>query len=326
MNTEPLEISNLMKNESPVFIVGAPRSGSSILYRTLQRHSSFNLKKSQSDEGVNLVESRCFKDPYNTYSPSKNSSSLAYMIGDNNNCYRQFINATQWIQDRQRMLVGKSLWQLICPQLNSARLRKFIWKGIYNDHLLRIFFYYAKEARGINRIIEKTPQHILYLPEIKETFPNAKLLFIHRHPVDVFSSYQKRLLKSIEEGMNQSNLNWLKISPRSFCHKYARYIQLAINEHKDNPRGFMLIQYESFTSKPQETLAQICSFIEEPYEPNCIPDNTNHNPSWKVDENLFTGIKKDTNNGKFLTNESDARLIEDRLHNIMLQLGYPRYT
>ncbi|MFP3915741.1 MAG: sulfotransferase, partial [Actinomycetota bacterium] len=38
----------------PVFIVGAPRSGTSILYRTLLKHSSFAV---EGDEALQLAES-----------------------------------------------------------------------------------------------------------------------------------------------------------------------------------------------------------------------------------------------------------------------------
>jgi ABC-type polar amino acid transport system ATPase subunit len=46
------KISDEMKNDHPVFIVGEARSGTSVLYRTLQKHSSFRPKE------INLVESK----------------------------------------------------------------------------------------------------------------------------------------------------------------------------------------------------------------------------------------------------------------------------
>ena len=55
-----------------------------------------------------------------------------------------------------------------------------------------------QKARGVNRILEKTPAAIYHLPEINATFPCAKKLFIHRHPIDVFTSYRRRLKKSVD--------------------------------------------------------------------------------------------------------------------------------
>lgn len=48
------QLRYFIQNESPVFIVGAPRSGTSLLYRSLQKHSSFKLQDSIGDKGVNL--------------------------------------------------------------------------------------------------------------------------------------------------------------------------------------------------------------------------------------------------------------------------------
>ncbi|WP_446717972.1 sulfotransferase [Crocosphaera sp. Alani8] len=50
-----------METESPVFIVGAPRSGTSLLYRILQHHSSLKLQNIQNSSKVQLTESLIFQ-------------------------------------------------------------------------------------------------------------------------------------------------------------------------------------------------------------------------------------------------------------------------
>ena len=322
MNLTPSEISNLMQRESPVFIVGAPRSGTSILYRTLQRHSSFKPQKCKDRSGVELTESNIFKNPYSTYSGS-NSNALAYMLGDED-YYYQFLNMTKPIQNFQRLLIGKEILQKGAPLIKVFRTS--LWRVTKNDILIRIFLYYAKQARGMKRILEKTPQHISRLPEIKETFPKAKLLFMPRHPIDVYSSYQRRLKDSIKLSLPQSEIKWLKLSPQAFWRKYSSYLHLALKEKAANPSGFMLIKYEDFTSEPQATLHHILSFLREPYEESSLPEDKIEKTSWKADSNLFGGIKTKTKSWKDFTGESDAKFIEDQLSELMVKLNYPRYT
>lgn len=185
-----------MKHESPVFIVGAPRSGTSILYRTLQRHPSFKPQKCKSE--VNLAESFVFQSPYMNYGGYSNTNqAFQYMLSDKES-YHHFLESTQWIKMYQNLLIGKNIIYNSLIKLKISSLRATLQKVSLNDISTRIFFYFAKQARGVNRIIEKSPDNIFKLPEIKATFPNSKLLFVYRHPVDVFSSYKRRLKISQE--------------------------------------------------------------------------------------------------------------------------------
>lgn len=305
------EISDLMKQESPVFIVGAPRSGTSILYNRLQYHSSFKL----SSPGVELSESKVFGNPYRAYYPA-NESTLGYMLG-NESYYQQFLDSTKSI------LSGVKFMQRLAVKRNISR--RLLWTILLNDHLVQSFFYYAKQARGVKRLLEKTPTHIFRLPEIKSTFPSAKLLFIYRHPVDVFSSYKRRIKVETKLGKNQKEVDWLKLTPNKFCDNYANYIGIAEREYISNPSGFMMFKYEDFTSNPQDIFQRICEFIGEPYEGELLASEEQQN-SWVQDPYLFKKITEKTKSWQDYISESDARFIEDRLNKVMSQLDYPRYT
>ncbi len=319
MSITPLEISNIMKRESPVFIVGAARSGTSILYRTIQRHSSFIPHKCQSASGVSLIESHVFKYTYSTY---KQSDAWDYMLKDEE-YYSQFLAAIQSIRKYQRLLVDHFLIQIIGKKIYP--FKKLLFDVTKNDMLLHIFYYYAQQARGVKRIIDK-PNNILLIREIKATFPNSKLLFIYRHPVDVFSSYRRRLRVSLQEGMTDSEVSWLKISPQQFCRDYIRYMEIALREEVANSEQFMTIRYEDFTSNPQAILPNICNFLGEPYQEACIPENQKKSSEWQIDPNLFGGIKKTTKTWMDFMSEDEARFIEEGVSKIMYQVGYPRYT
>lgn len=321
------EISNIMKQKSPVLIVGAPRSGSSVLYNRLQQHSTFKLSKS----GVEISESNIFVAPYRAYqlynSDIVKRQSLAYMMGDEA-YYQQFLDSTNFVQKHhKRILAGVKFGQRVAKKINIPTniSRTLSWRILLNDYLVQSFFYYAKQARGVKRLLEKTPSHIYHLPEIKTTFPYVKLLFIYRHPIDVFSSLKKRLQVEEMQPNNKKPLDWLRVSPETFCDNYASYMQIAQREQISNPSGFMMFKYEDFTSNTQAIFHCICKFVGEPYEEELIIEQKEQKP-WLSDPNVFKGITESTKKWKDFVSETDAQLIEDQLYNIMCQLDYPRYT
>lgn len=326
MNDKLTEISDVMKRESPVLIVGAPRSGTSLLYLMLQRHSSFSAHNCENESKADLTESNIFRLPYDTYS-NPNSTAFAYMLR-NQACYEQFVSVIHPIVRQQQFLLGKKHFYKIIPKLPFLQesTRVSLWKVLGNDRLIRAFFYYAKLARGMHRIIEKTPQHISLLPEIKETFPQAQLIFIARHPIDVFSSYQRRLHDSLTLGAKKKQLAWLDISPNVFCKKYANYMNIVLQELAANPHRFLLIKYEDFVKDAYHAMEQILNFLEEPCETVYIPETTAEKTKWQDDPNLFGDIKLMTKKWQSYVDKTQAALIEDRLMHIISQFGYSRYT
>lgn len=314
-------IFNFMESESPVFIVGAPRSGSSLLYRILQHHSSLKLQNYQTLSKVELTESQIFQHPYKV----GGSEQLNYMLNDSEK-YNEFLDSTSWIRKFQNTLLVNKIASRILATSDSTFIKEVLWQLTMNHCLVATFFYYAKQARNVKRIIEKTPQSIFLLPEIKKTFPKAKLLFIYRHPIDVFSSYKKRFKISQELNNSKSSLGWLKIKKERFCKDYELSVNLALNEKSKNPEQFMMFAYENLVESPQDTIEEICDFINESFEEQCLVQNESNSSNWKVDTDLFGSINKRTKNWREFINEADGQYIENRLDNVMKSLNYSRYT
>ena len=325
MDLSVQEISTLMRDGNPVFIVGAARSGTSILYRTLQRHSSFCPQKCQSLPTVDLTESNIFKDPYSSYNVSFSShqSALNYMLGTQE-YYQKFLQQTSLLQKKQRFLVGKQAINKIIPLISLGR--QYLWLASGNDLLVQVFFYYAQQARGMDRILEKTPQHIYRLPEIKATFPKAKLLFMPRHPIDVYSSYRQRLKKELELNTPPADLKWLQISPQAFCLRYALCMHIAHQEKIKNQQRFFLITYEDFTKHTQTKLKEILDFLDEPYEEACLLEDESQKPHWQADPKLFESIQNNQKKWQDFVSNTEANWIENQLEKTMQKLNYQRYT
>ena len=324
-------ISHQMMQESPVFIVGVPRTGTTILYRTIQLHSNFRLENSTRPSGVELSETGIFKNPYNTYAnnssyANSDSEPFSYMM-KNSAIQQEFFQVTQSIQNHQRLFVGKEFIQKLIPKISllSGETRALLWSLMKNDMLVRSFFYYAKKARRTKRLVEKTPKHIVYLPEIRQTFPSAKIIFVSRHPVDVFSSYRMRLKISIDKNIDPRDIGWLKISPQAFCTQYAAQSNIALKEAALNPESFLIVSYEDFTTNLKDTLKQIFDFLGEAFEDSCIPKDENAQVKEKLDVHVWGNVTKKTKNWEDFITKDDASYIESNLSEIMKTLKYVPY-
>lgn len=321
MNLTLSKISEISKDESPVFILGVPRSGTTLMYTILLEHSAFKSQAINERKISLTTESKAFSYAHVVYS-SENAD--RYLL-QNQKIKNQFLDSIKNIKSYQKL--GNFFYKSLLKSNNSnAILRKVAYIIGLNHIVLRSYFYHAKIARNVTRIIEKTPDHIDRLPEIKATFPNAKYIFIYRHPIDVLSSYRKRLKISMEGKNKSGGLNWLKLSPEDFCKRYQKYIDLAFKEKTNNPKNFMLIKYENLTANAYETLQEICNFLQEAFEETIIP--TNESPGKEDRFSPFLGgkIVQHTKKWENFLNEDDSRLVEDILSKLMKQLNYPRYT
>src|ERR1051326_3454999 len=150
--------------DSPIFIVGTARSGTTLLSRMLDAHSEIAI----------LPETWC------------------YVLLDRLGCIKEFTDP--W----QTALFFNEIWQNLKSDRDpAARVvareasRQTRYVGPTARVLEQIGQAYAHE-RHAKIWGEKTPGHALWLPQIRDLFPRARLLFMVRDPRDVLVSYDDR--------------------------------------------------------------------------------------------------------------------------------------
>lgn len=315
-----LEISNTMVNASPVFIIGGARSGSSILYKTMQKHSAFKPKK------IDLTETRIFtlsNQAYFLEHHAARGNIFRYMM-ENQDAIEQFLRSTILIRRWQRIThFNQSVDRMIrrYPAFNQ-----YWWRINLNHYFFRSFFFFAKEARGCRRIVEKTPSHVNHYREILDAFPNARLLYIYRHPVDIYSSYRRRLKVEVELGKDPKDLGWLTMSVDDFCNRYKGEIDIVLKLANDDGNKMFLVQYEKFTQDPRGEFRQICDFLGEDFESAALVEEAPDLTKWAPDPNLFGQIVASTKSWEEYLDQDEAQQIEENLEGTIQALGYERYT
>lgn len=311
--------SPLCKLSSPVFITGIPRSGTTLLYRTFLEHSTFKPQPVDNSNVSLLIESNAFMHPNAVFLDERADKYLLL----NQSVKRLFLDSVSGIKPYQRP--GNFLYRNTLPRTSSTVLRSLTFKMGLNHFVLRRYFHHAQKARNTKRILEKTPDHINRLPEIKATYPHAKCMFMYRHPVDVLSSYRKRLELAKEIDYEESKKSWLKISVGLFCNLYRGYINLALKEKRQNPENFIMIKFEDMADNPSQCLQEVCSFLQEPFEETIVPTGKS---SGKANFSSFLGgkVTRSTKRWEDFLQLDDAQLLEHELSDIMKDLGYLKYT
>jgi hypothetical protein len=151
-----------MANKPPVFIVGSPRSGTSLLRNLLNRHPNLAISG----------ETRFYGDVYKrrwAFGGMDNPKNRQRLV-------RQYLSAI-----RLRKL-GVDLAGLEERLLREATS--------YQALLTCILEYYA-ESQGKKRYGEKTPHHAFFAETLCEWFPGAAIIHLVRDPRDVVASLQR---------------------------------------------------------------------------------------------------------------------------------------
>jgi Sulfotransferase family len=290
-----------MQASSPVFIVGEARSGSSLLYRTLQKHPSFRPKVQ------NLVETEAFAHLRRTFLFSlEYPVALRRFMLDDPCAYAAFLRSIRPAR------VASALAAPVNYLLRDPAT--WWWLATLNHLVLRSFFFYAWQARGCPRLVEKTPTNILHLAKLTRTFPAGRFLYIHRHPVDVFTSYRRRA--AVDPGAG-----WANLTLERFCSVYQHRTRLAL-DWAGRHENLHLVRYEQLTGNPPDAFRTVCSFLNEPYAAEALEEPAPDSDRWPVDPHLWGGIVRQTKQWRHYLSGTETAALQERLAGVMAALGY----
>lgn len=260
---------------NPVFIVGMPRSGTTMLYNILIRHPCFTGNR----EPVWNTETSIFK---------------------------KYIRHTNGFFEE-----GK--WPFWYEYFNG---NKDYFKEFQKESV-KSFLVNAALARGSNRILEKTPNHIDHLGLIFETFPRASVVHIIRHPVDVYASMRKRA-----QITPKNEDPWLRVDHEEFAKNYVRKIN---GTESYILRGQLFTsKYEDLTIEPATQIRTILKFINEDYDERMLEGKTPKMQDGKFPYQSNIPVPN-SNNWYGLILPSEVRDIQDICTAVMQRYEYDKY-
>ncbi len=215
-------------SSAPVFVLGSPRSGTTLLYDMLLSAGGF---------AVYLAESNVF----NLLAPRFGALSVR--------------------ANRERLFeawLGSKLYR--ASGIDPDRIRRRIVEDCRNaGDVLRSVMEEICAWQGMTRWAENSPEAILYLPLIKQLIPDALVLHIIRDGRDVATSLGR--LRYVRP------LPWEDRYSVIGCGLYWEWIvQHGRRFGRLLGSDYMEVRFEELLAYPQETLNQIARFIDQPLD------------------------------------------------------------
>lgn len=272
----------------PVFVLGAPRSGTTLLYHMLLSSGQFAIYMSETHV-FNLVGPR-FGD-------------LAH------------------VTNRQKLLdVWLRSFQFKRSGLSPEPFAATIMKDCRSEgDFLRIFMEQIAEQQALDRWAECTPEHLLYLKQIKQALPDAKIIHIIRDGRDV-------ALSEVRQG-------WIQPLPWDQGHRLSvsgLYWEWMVRKSRADGLGiapdYMEVRFEELVRNPRTVLPRISSFIGQSLDYEAMLQNAvgtlkSPNTSFaKSPENK--GFDPVTRWKNELAPE-ELRPLELTIGPLLVELGYP---
>ena len=218
--------------KDPIFIVGVPRSGTTLLAALLSAHSKMSCGP-ETHFFRNLPKSNL---DYLLSSDGWPANAIDFVCSISHNSYSD--SGKTLLIDKYH--IGKS--QVADYLRNKEPSIQNILASITEQYML---------SNGKVRWVEKTPDHIEYVHTIRNYFPSSPIIRIVRDPRDTAMSLMKMPWGTMT--IHEALLFWIRIDDSS--KNFFKTDQLSYT-----------IRYEDLVISPIDQMKKVCSFIGEEFE------------------------------------------------------------
>ena len=246
----------------PIFIVGAPRSGTTLTARILGNHSELFMPG----------ETHFFEDVY----------ARRKELGE------QFNPATiDNILNRLSKMYGRSNEpddQKRIDTLFSSEDHVKTLTSSWNNYkgVLVSFMEMQMRHEGKKRWGNNVPRDIFNYKDILKFFPNAKIIVCIRDPRDFLLSYKNKWRITTPDNVDRLRNLYHPITTSLLWKSSIKL--LPVLKRAVPPMNLFTLYYEELVSNPYNTVNRICNFIDERFEPvmqNVDSANSSHNVKQK---------------------------------------------
>ena len=225
---------------SPIFVVGAPRSGTSLTAKILGSHAAIFY----------AGESNYFEDIWtrrNEIGSLEKETSRLKAVERVLNLYERF--------DFEHL--QKLVDTLITPEKLISRVNN---TGQNYGSLYSSFMSLLAESQGTTNFCDCTPKHLFYLNTIFSYFPYAKVIGCVRDPRDFLSSYKHYWNITLPKEKNRVRTLYNPIITSMLWRTSINsLISYSNSEWADK---IILLKYEDLVNHPKTEVIRICDFLE----------------------------------------------------------------
>lgn len=218
------------------FIVGCPRSGTTLLQSLLSSHSVIN----------SFPESHFFCNLFGDYEPKRR------MLGI----------ASRRIYPRIKEFLKESGHR----EVDNYLPKSLVFADQYTKFFVHLLDRLTLE-KGKKIWIEKTPPHLHYIDYIERKVPDARFIHIVRNGTDVVTSIYdlRNRYPDIWDGQKKQISDCVE--------RWIEDIKITL-KHIDKPNHYC-VRYESLISSTEAELQKLCQFMQLSFEPSMLTQYSN---------------------------------------------------
>lgn len=272
-----------------VFIVGCPRSGTTLLQRVVNAHSEIAITP-EAQWVPRLFEKR-------------------------------------WGVTREGLVTPELILQLvehpgfIAMNIDREELVKLVGTGepvTYASFVSGLFDLYGR-IRGKRLVGDKTPGYVRRIKTLHALWPEARFVHLIRDGRDVYLSMANRPMHNLKPGAFDS---WKEHPVPTAALWWEFNVQCGRAAEKElGPRLYHEMRYEAFTANPHEECAKLCAFLDVRYDDAMLRFHEGSEVRFKRDKRPITaGLR----NWSSEMPAEDVERFEAAAGWLLDELGYPR--
>ena len=132
---------------------------------------------------------------------------------------------------------------------------------VFRDYYLARAERHGLLADGAAFFTDKMPFNEIYLPLLKMAFPQAKIIHVMRHPLDVCVS---ALSNPVTQGFNSG------YRLEDTAHHLAAVFELSEHYRKELDLGDYVLRYEELVGDPSGQIRKLLGYLGLPFEEGCL--------------------------------------------------------
>lgn len=227
-----------LQSARPIFIVGAPRSGTTLLQYMLRSHPSISLPTGESHFLIPLYRQR---EAFGDLTQRENIQRILRTM---------HLRSTEFVETDLHGLK----WNL---DILSERLVKIGCRTL--PQFFDAFFTLNAEGEGKRRWGDKTPYYVLHIPLILEMFPDAQVIHLIRDGRDVALSMFARKYDFHVYNTYHAAKYWQQYVETG--REYGRILSTDVYHE---------LRYEDLVADPAASLRRLCAFLGEEYSDDLL--------------------------------------------------------
>jgi hypothetical protein len=272
----------------PLFIVGCPRSGTTLLYHMLLSSGGFAAFRKE----THLYEM------------------VVPRFGDLRTARARQKFETEWLNSHFGNVPGYDVKPIIRRAVGECRS---------GGHFLRLLMEGIAQVQQVDRWLEATPAHVTHIERIKQDFPDARVVHVIRDGRDAALSIDKQHWIA--------PFPWDRRLTLAVAALYWEWmVKRGRASGRRIGRDYLEVRFEDLIGRPRETLEEVAAFLDYQLDYERMQSTalgTLRTPNTSFKENLTQGEFNPVGRWQVECPPDDIRICEQLVGTFLEELGYP---